>query len=156
MLIDYGDELTYTAGPPATSKQSIVGNAGTAIVGGKVKDAVAARDWAAGEALFAWLRCVTALVGATGGVQVDIVAADNAALTTNPVTLATKTIAAAALVANALISIGTLAPGSKKRYLGVKLTPLTTNSTAGEVIVGLTMGDARIQGGLNAGTANSI
>jgi hypothetical protein len=148
-ICDYDDELTHTAGPPATSKQSIVGVAATAIVGGTVKDGGAARDWGAGELRLAFLRCVTALVGATGGVQVDIVTADNAALTTNPVVLSTRTIAAAALLANTLHALPPLAAGTRKRYLGVKLTPLATNSTAGEVIVGFMDKDGRPQDGVN-------
>ncbi len=150
MICDYSDELTYTAGPPATSKQSIVGVAGTAIVGGRVKDGGAARDCAAGEPKAAYLRCVTAAVGATGGVQVDIVGADNALLTTNPVVLATKTIATAALTANSLHSLPLLAAGSQKRHLGVKITPLTTATTAGEVIVGLVPANARPQNSARA------
>jgi len=138
MILDYDNELTYTAGPPATSKQSIVGTAGTAIIGGRVLDGGAAQDWAAGEVKEWFLRCVTALVGA-----------DNAGLTTNPVVIATRTIAAASLTANALIPLPSPYPGTKKRFLGVKLTPLSTNSTAGEVIVGIVDKDARQQGPLN-------
>ena len=151
MILDYDDELTYTAGPPATSKQSIVGTAGTAIIGGKVKNANAARDWGAGELLTAYVRVVTALVGASGGVQFDIVGADNAGLTTNPVVLATRTIAAASLTINTVFSLPCTMAGSKKQYLGVKITPLTSNSTAGEVIVGF-FGDkdARPQDNVNA------
>jgi hypothetical protein len=148
-IIDYGDELTYTAGPPATSKQSFIGVAGTAIVGGRVKDGVGAKDWGAGEILWAIVRIVTALVGATGGVTFDIVGADNAALTTNPVVFATRTIPAASLLINTVFSIGAILPGSNKRYLGVKMTPLTSNSTAGEAVVALVPPDARPQDGVN-------
>jgi hypothetical protein len=135
MINDYQDELTTTVGPPVTSKQSIVGTAGTAIIGGKVKDGGAAGDWGAGETYAARLRCVDALSGATGGLQVDIVTDSNSNLTTAPVVLATKTIPAASLVANSVFMIGLIQPGTRKRYLGVKLTPLSTNSTTGTVIV---------------------
>lgn len=137
MINDFGDELTYTSGGSPSSKQSIVGNAGTAIVGGRVKDAGAGytKDWASGE-LHRWIvRVVTAVAGASGGVQFDLVAADNAALTTNPVVLATRTIAAAALLINTLHALPIPNPGTRKRYFGLKVTPLTSNSTAGEIVV---------------------
>lgn len=147
-IIDYDDELSYDS-TNKTSKQSIVGNAGTAIVLGGVKDAGAARDWGAGEVLTPYARTVDALTGATGGVQVDIVAADNAALSTNPVVLSTITIAEAAFLANKLFAMPPLVAGQKKRYLGVKATPLTTNSTAGSLIVGFMPRDGRPQDGVN-------
>jgi hypothetical protein len=141
MINDYQDELTYTVGPPATSKQTIVGVAGTAIVGGKVKDGGAAGDWGAGSIMKALLRVVTAVVGATGGIQFDLVGADNALLTTNPVVLATKTIPTATLILNYVAKLFEVPAGTRKRYLGIKITPLTTNSTAGEVIVSLVPGE---------------
>jgi hypothetical protein len=137
MINDYADELTYTAGPPATSKQSIVGVAGTAIIGGKVKDGGAAGDWGAGCDYDVYLRVPTALVGATGGIQVDVVTDTAPGLATAPTVLATKTIPAASVTLNSLHYIGKIAAGTRKRYLGAKVTPLTTNSTAGEVIIGL-------------------
>lgn len=136
MLNDYMDEVTYDS-TNKTSKQSVVGTAGTAIIGGKVKDGGAAGDWASGNAMKAVARTVDALVGATGGVQVDVVTDTAPGLATSPTVLATKTITAAQFTANALFEIGKLAPGTRKRYLGVKLTPLTTNSTAGSIIVWL-------------------
>lgn len=150
MILDYRDELSRTAGPPATSKQSIVGVAATPIVGGRVKDAGAARDWASGETKHTYVRTVDALVGATGGVQVDIVAADNEALTTNPVVLSTITILAAAFLANELHAMPALKAGSQKRYLGAKFTPLTTASTAGSLICGFTDKNGRPQNSANA------
>jgi hypothetical protein len=137
MINDYQDELTYTAGPPATSKQTVVGNFGTAIIGGKVKDGGANGDFGAGETIAVRLRTVTALLGATGGLQCDLVTADNAGLTTNPVVLATKTLTLAQMVINSVFQLFLIPPGTRKRYLGIKLTPLTANSTAGEVIVWL-------------------
>lgn len=147
-ICDYADELTYD-GTNKTSRQSIVGVAGAAIIGGRVKDGVAAKDWGAGEDRRAYLRCVDALVGASGGLQVDIVAADDGALVTNPTVLATKTIPAAQLTANSLHQLPRLAAGARKRRLGVKLTPLTTNSTAGSVVVGFLDKDGAPQDGVN-------
>lgn len=146
-ILDYNDELTWTSGATPPSKQTVVGNFGTAIIGGRVKDAGRARDWGAGEPKFFYLRFVTALAGATGGLQVDLVGADNAALTTNPVVLSTKTIALAAALVNTVHQLPVLAAGSNKRYFGVKLTPLTANSTTGEVIVGEIDESARPQDG---------
>lgn len=149
MINDYLDELTHDA-TNDRSNQSIVGTAGTAIVGAKVKGGGAAGDWGTGAILKPFLRCVDALVGATGGLQVDLVTADNEALTTNPVVLATRTIAAGSLLANTLHSLPLPAPGTRKAWFGVKLTPLTTNSTAGSVIVGLQPVDALPQDRVNA------
>lgn len=138
-LNDYQDELTTTAGPPVTSTQSIVGNAATAINGGKVKDGGAAGDWGAGEPIKAWMRVTTAAVGATGGVQFDIVTSAASTLT-SPTVLTTKTIATASLTINSLHYIGTLKPGTRLRYLGAQITPLATATTAGSVILFLTKG----------------
>jgi hypothetical protein len=145
MLLDYSDELSRTAGPPATSKQSIVGNAAAAIVGGRVKNAGAARDWATGEAKFPYVRTVDALTGATGGVQVDIVVADDATLATNAVVLSTITIAQADFLANKLFAMPALKPGYKRQYCGAKFTPITTNSTAGSLICGFRSKDGSPQ-----------
>lgn len=144
MILDFNDELSYDASGK-TSKQSIVGTAATAIIGGRYKDAGQARDWAAGETKHPYVRTVDALVGATGGVQVDIVGADNPGLTTNPVVLSTRTITAAEFVANKVYPLPPLTPGTKKRYLGAKFTPLTTNSTGGSLICGFRSKDGAPQ-----------
>jgi hypothetical protein len=136
MIGDYMDELTHDA-TNDVSLQSIVGTAGTAIVGGKVKDGGAAGDWGAGCEMQPVVRIGTAVAGASGGVQFDIVTADNALLTSNPVVLSTRTIATASLTANSLHRLPQLAPGTRKRHLGVKVTPLTSDSTAGTAMVGL-------------------
>ncbi len=154
MILDYRDELTRTAGPPATSKQSYVGAVGVAIIGGQVKDAGvgAVKDWGSGETKYTYLRNVTAAAGAGfTGLQVDIVAADDAALVTNPVVLATKTIPVAQLLANKAIAMPPLAAGSPRRRLGLKMTPVGAASTAGEAIVGFASKDGRPQN-----TANSL
>jgi len=151
MITDFNDELTYNASLDPTSKQSIVGNFGTAIIGGRVKDAGAGytRDWGAGECAEAYVQMRTAVAGASGGVQFDIVAADDAGLVTNPVVLATRTIPAASLVLSSIHSIGRLAAGSQKRRLGCKITPLGSNTTTGEAIVGLIPPGTRPQDGAN-------
>lgn len=152
MMLDMEAEFTRTGaiGTAGTSKQTVVGVAGTAIIGGRVKDQKVAMDLGAGEPLFPWIRFVTALAGATGGLQVDIVAADDAALVTNPVVLSTRTITLAEAVVNSIFGLPALRAGAKKRYVGVKLTPLAANSTTGEVIVGLGDKDGRPQDDVNA------
>jgi hypothetical protein len=152
MLLDYEDEFTRTGaiGSAGTSKQSVIGAAGTAIVGGRVKDFRAAVDPGAGECIYPYIRVPTALVGATGGVQVDIVAADDAALATNPVVLSTRTVLLAEAVINSVHAMPALRAGAKKRYLGVKMTPLGAAASAGELIVGLTDMNGRPQNGVNA------
>lgn len=149
-LLDYSDELTYTAGPPATSKQSVIGAAGVALIGGRVKNGLGAKDWATGEVLAWYIRCVTALAGAgCTGVQFDLVVDTAATLVVAPTVIATKTVLAAAFVVNALIACPIATPGTSKQYLGVKMTPLGAASTAGEAIVGLIGKDARPQDGVN-------
>lgn len=149
MITDYMDELTHDP-TLDVSQQSIVGVAGTAIIGAKVKDGGAAGDWASGQILKPYLRCVAAAVGATGGIQVDIVTDTAPGLATAPTVLSTKTIPTASLTANSLHSLPQLAPGTRKRYLGVKITPLATATTAGSVIVGFEPLDGTPQDRVNA------
>lgn len=149
-ILDYIDELTRTAGPPATSQQSYVGAVGVAIIGGRVKDALAAKDWGSGEVKTPYFRNVVAGAGAGfTGLLVEIVAADDAALVTNPVVLSSQVIPVASLVANELIALPPLKAGSPRRRLGVKLTPQGAASTAGQGIVGFTPRDGRPQNSAN-------
>lgn len=147
MVNDYENEFTRTGaiGSPGTSKQSIVGTAGAGIVGGRVLDAGAPIDWGAGQVIFPYLRCTSSLVGATGGVQVDIVAADDAGLVTNPAVVSSQVIPASALTAGSVHALPGIRAGAKRRRLGAKLTPLGTANTAGEVIVGITDMNGRPQ-----------
>lgn len=155
-IIDRDDTFTQDAST-FVDDQAFIGTAGTAILGTTVKDAqpgtaeaaTPTKDWAAGgEPVPVRLRVHTAVAGASGGVQFDLVAADNLALTTNPVTLLTKTIAAATLAVNTSHLLGFLAPGTNKRYLGLKVTPLTSASTAGRFIVWLGQPGAGPQDGV--------
>jgi hypothetical protein len=140
MILDYDDELTTAAGQAVTA---------TAI-GTKVKDAGAARDWGAGESVTPYARVTaTAASNPTTSMQIDFIGADNAALTTNPVVLSTKTILAAALLASSVHSFPPLLAGSNKRYFGVKFTPVGGNATTGAFVAGLVDRTARPQDGVN-------
>jgi hypothetical protein len=141
MFLDYDDELTTAAGQAVTA----------AAIGTKVKDAGAARDWAAGEPVAAYARVTGAAASnPTTSMTIDIVAADNAALTTNPVVLATTTVLAAALTANSVHALPLLKAGANKRYLGVKFTPNGGNATTGSFIAGLCPAEGRPQDGVNS------
>jgi hypothetical protein len=150
MILDFDDQLTAdSATTPTTSVQDFSGTSGTAIVGNKVKDGGAARNWGAGEELIPYVRVTVAGAGASGGFQIDIVTDSNSNCTTSPVVLSTKTIATSALTANSVHALPPLSPIAGKRYLGLKVTPLSSNSTAGSFIVGFRARNASPQNGVN-------
>lgn len=137
MINDYNDELTRDT-TLDVSEQSFVGPAATAIIGGHVKDGGAAGDWATGDRKVPHVRITAALAGAgCTGVTVDVVCDTAADLVTAPTVLSTKTILAADAVINSIHAMPPLLPGTRKRYLGVKMTPNGAASTAGKMIVGL-------------------
>jgi hypothetical protein len=133
-ILDYDDELSTAGGQAITA----------AAICGRVKDGGVARDWAAGEPVFPFMRVTgTAAFNPTTSATVEILAADDALLTENPVVLSTKSILAAALGANTLHPLPALLPGFKKRYLGAKVTPVGGDATTGKVIVGFIEQSAR-------------
>lgn len=69
--------------------------------------------------------------------RVDLVTADNAALSTNPVVLDSATVLLAGLTAGAEISGLQFAQGTAKRYLGLVYTVTGTAPTTGTVSAGL-------------------
>ncbi len=139
-ILDYDNEFTTKDGQAVTADA----------IGTKVLDAGAAKDWGSGEPLSAYARITgTAASNPTTSETVDIVAADNALLTTNPVVLATVTILAAAALANSLHQLGRLKAGVKKRYLGCKFTNTGGAPTTGKWIVGLIDQHGRPQDGAN-------
>lgn len=79
------------------------------------------------------IQVVDDFAGNTGGLTVEIINADNAALSTNPVTLYAATIPLASLKKGYSLLIKELPMGIKKQFVGLKFTPLTANSTAGSV-----------------------
>lgn len=136
MILDYDDEFTTSGGQAVTA----------AAIGTKVKDATNARDWGAGQEIAAYARVTsTAASNPTTSMTIDVIGADNAALTTNPVVLATITVLAAALTANSVHNVGVLKAGAKKQYLGCKFTPNGGDATTGKFVCGLVGEGARTQ-----------
>ncbi len=136
MILDYDDEFTTAGGQAVTE----------AAIGTKVKDALAARDWGSGTSVAAYARVTSAAASNPAtSMTIDIIGADNAALDSNPVVLATTTVLAAALTASSLHRIGILKAGSSKRYLGCKFTPNGGNASTGKFICSLVQDGARPQ-----------
>jgi hypothetical protein len=139
-VLDYDDEFTTAGGQAITA----------AAIGTKVKNAGAARDGGAGESVVPYARVTsTAASNPTTSMTIDVIGADDAALTSNPVVLSTKSVLAAALGANTLHSLPRLLPGTNKRYLGIKFTPVGGNATTGAFVAGLVSESARPQDGVN-------
>lgn len=79
------------------------------------------------------IQIVEKLLGATGGIKVDIVTDSASDLVTAPVVLYTTTIPLAEALVGKVLLIKDLPMGIVKRYVGLKFTPLTANSTAGKI-----------------------
>jgi hypothetical protein len=77
-------------------------------------------------------QVTTTLVGGSGGVRVDIVTDSDPGLLTAPVVLASYTIPALS-AAGYELPIKYIPMGLSKRYLGLKFTPLTSNTTVGTI-----------------------
>jgi len=128
MLLDQDNEFTTVGGQAVTA----------AAIGTRVEDGGQPVDWGSGEEIHPYARVTgTAASNPTTSMTIDIVGADNAALTTNPVVLSTVTVLTAALAANSLHRMPALLPGTSKRYLGAKFTPNGGNATTGAYVVGL-------------------
>ena len=137
MILDYDDEFTTT---PA---QAITATAN----GTKVKDGIKAKDWAAGEPIFAVVR-VTEAFNTLTSLTVDVIADTAVGLATAPTVVASKSILLAALTLNSVHHIGALIPGTSKRFLGMKFTVVGTNPTTGKVVGFLAQTDQRPQDGV--------
>lgn len=137
MINDLQDEFTTTGSQVCT---------GAAAIGTKVKNAGAAKDWGAGELKVPFVRIDVASDVVTS-MKFDIIAADDAALTTNAVVLSTITVLTAALTADSLHAMPALLAGYERQYLGCKFTPAGGNGTVGTFICGLSGDkDGRPQG----------
>lgn len=79
------------------------------------------------------IQFVEALAGATGGLKIDIVTDSASDLVTAPVVLYTITIPLASAIVGYSVPLREVPMGLVKRYLGMKFTPLTADSTAGKV-----------------------
>jgi hypothetical protein len=126
------------------------GAAGTYVIGDQIDLGVAARDVGNGEPLYVVIEAATGINAAGAGtVQFQLVSADNAALTTNPVVRAQS----AALVTSTTSGNagGALATGTTvfavsvpmegiayKRYLGIRQVTGSNAITAGAVDAFLT------------------
>jgi hypothetical protein len=138
MIIDFEDEFTTSGGQAVTADA----------IGTKYKNAGTGktRDWGRGEAVYPYARITgTADSNPTTSETVDIVAADNALLTTNPVVLSTVTILAAAALANTVHAMPALLGGHQKQYLGCRFVNAGGAPSTGEWIVGLAHKSARPQ-----------
>lgn len=141
-ILDYDDELTTNGGQTMD---------GAAAIGTKVKDAGKARDWGAGEVITPYVKLTSdADSDVVTSMTFDFIGADNAALSTNPVVLSTKTVLKAALVKNSIHVMPPLAAGSNKQFFGVKFTPTGGNQASGAKFkAGLISRDGRPQDGTN-------
>jgi hypothetical protein len=144
MILDMDDE--FTLNQSATTKGQLV--TATAI-GGRQKGVVGqARDWGAGEPVFAYFAVTPAAnSNPTTSMTVDIVAADDAALSTNAVVLSTRTVLTAALLAGRIFGMPALASGTRRAILGCRFTPNGGNATTGAYVCGLVLQNARVQDG---------
>jgi hypothetical protein len=142
-ILDYDDEFTTASGQTMD---------GAAAIGTKVKNAGKARDWGSGEPVYPYARVTSdADSDVVTSMTFDVIAADNALLTTNPVVLSTVSVLKAALVKNALIQFPPLKGGSNKQYLGFKFTPVGGNQASGaKIVAGLISKSARPQDGVNS------
>lgn len=127
-VLDNGDCLMDSQAVTAAAIGTRIKDAGTkpAVSHLEATNPVAAtKDWASGDSVVAWASVKVADVATAVHVKFEIIAADDAALTSNPVVLATMNKAASALKKDTRHRIGTLAPGTKKRYLGCKVSGFT-------------------------------
>lgn len=128
------------------SNQSVVGAFGTAIISKNVMDMgvpantkqntlaqnAQVNNFDATHIIFN-CQFVEALAGATGGLKIDIVTDSASDLITAPVVLYSITVPLASAVAGYEVPLRLLPMGLTKRYLGLKFTPLTANSTTGKI-----------------------
>lgn len=144
MLLDMDDELTLNQS--ATIKGQLV--TATAI-GLRQKGVVGQpRDWGAGEPVFAYFAVTPAAnSNPTTSMTVDIVAADDAGLTTNQAILSTRTVLTAQLLAGRLFGMPALSAGFRRAILGCRFTANGGAATTGAYVCGLVAQNARVQDG---------
>lgn len=143
-ILDMDDEFTLNQN--ATTKGQLV----TALaIGGRQKGVVGSpRDWGAGNPRFAYFAVTPAAASnPTTSMTVDIVAADDVALATNPVVLSTRTVLTAALLAGRSFGLPSLSAGTRRAVLGCRFTPNGGNATTGAYVCGLVRANARPQDG---------
>lgn len=143
-ILDMDDE--FTLNQSATIKGQLV--TATAI-GGRQKGVVGApRDWGAGNPRFAYFAVTPAAnSNPTTSVTVDLVASDDAALSTNAVVLSTRTVLTAALLAGRSFGMPSLQAGFRRAILGCRFTMNGGAATTGAYVCGLVRTNARPQDG---------
>jgi len=138
MVLDFMDEFTTSGGQAVTADA----------IGTKYKDAGSGntRDLGRGTAIYPYIRITAdAASNPTTGETVDIVGADNAALTSNVVVLSTTYILAAALTASSVHQMPPLKGNVQKRYHGCRFVNTGGAPSTGKWIVGLVDKSARPQ-----------
>lgn len=139
-LLDQDDELTLN------TSATIRGQAFTATaIGGRQKGVVGQpRDWGAGEPVFGYVAVTPAAAfNPTTSATIDLVGADDAALTTNQVILSTRTIPVASLLAGKSFGLPALSSGTRRAILGCRVTANGGAATTGALVIGLVQADAR-------------
>lgn len=136
-LVSDQQDLAQTAAAYLSDYSIDLGAAGTAYPGGSVYKN-------AGAGMPVCLLCQVVVAFSTGSsptLVVDLVVADNDALSTNLVVLhSTPAIAAATLVAGYQFFVGgTIPPNITKRYLGLRYTIGTATTTTGKITAGLAL-----------------
>lgn len=144
MILDQDDE--FTLNQSATIKGQLV--TATAI-GGRQKGVVGQpRDWGGGEPIFAYFAVTPAAASnPTTSMTVDIVGADDAALSANQVILSTRTVLTAALLAGRIFGMPALSSGTRRAILGCRFTANGGAATTGAYVCGLVAQNARVQDG---------
>lgn len=127
--------LAIAVGTALSTKSVDLGANGAAALGGK-----GYHDVGRGGPVQVWCQITaTATSGGAGTLQVELVMADNGALTSNLVILQkTEAIALATLVAGYQFRIGgTVPPGITKQFIGLRYTVATADLTGGTISAGL-------------------
>lgn len=133
LVFSDSQNLAQAAGSYLSDKSVNLGPVGSPVVGGPL-----ASDLGKGNVPELLVQVVTAFTtSASGTLQVQLVMADDAPLTTNLTVLCeTTTLAVAALVAGYQFRLQ-LPPGISQQYLGLKYIIGTGAMTAGKVTAGL-------------------
>lgn len=143
-ILDQDDEFTLNQN--ATTKGQLVT---VTAIGGRQKGVVAQpRDWGAGNPRFAYFAVTPAAASNPGtSMTVDIVAADDIALSVNSVVLSTRTQAVATLLAGRSFGMPSLQAGFRRAILGCRFTVTGVAATTGAYVCGLVRANARPQDG---------
>lgn len=143
-ILDQDDEFSLN------TSATVKGQAVTATaIGGRQKGVVGQpRDWGAGNPKFAYFAVTPAAnSNPTTSMTVDVLSADDAALSTNAVVLSTRTVLTAALLAGRSFGMPSLQAGFRRAILGCRFTANGGAATTGSYVCGLVRTNARPQDG---------